>query len=130
MLSSELVPLSSFRNALVNIDADLVVVAHGKLARRQLLCGSTLGILVCELLVLLENTFVAKEKPSTDAQGSLGIALVGGQAIVVQRVRGVEFAAKLAEFVSLAHFVLCLGKAEVRRLLDVDKRRLGIGWQH
>ncbi|KAG7150742.1 hypothetical protein HYQ46_000314 [Verticillium longisporum] len=48
---------------------------HGKLAGRQLGHSGITGILVGQLLVLVENALVAKEKPPADAERGLGLAL-------------------------------------------------------
>jgi hypothetical protein len=54
-----------------------VIVAHSKLAGGELCIGCLPRISEGKLLVLLEDAFVAKQKPTTDAQSSLGVALIG-----------------------------------------------------
>lgn len=83
MVSRQLVPPLGFNNVLVDVDTNFVVVTHGKLASGQLRGCCLVGILESQLLVLFEDTLVAKEEPSTDAKGSFWNSLLGGQAVVM-----------------------------------------------
>jgi hypothetical protein len=119
MVSCKLIPISCLVEVLLNKDTDFVIVTHGKLAGGKLSIGGLLSVLEGELLVLLEDALVAKQEPSAHSKGSLGIALVGREAIIVDGVGGIKFAAKLAQLISLAHFVLCFGETQVGCLFNV-----------
>jgi hypothetical protein len=78
VIGRELIPPLGLSNALVNMDADFVIIAHGELASGQL-CGRCLvGIFVGQLFVLFENTFIAKEEPSADTKSGFWNSLLGG----------------------------------------------------
>lgn len=112
-----------------NEDADFVEVPQGKLGCGETALSRTLGIGECQLVILLEDTFVSTEKPFTDSHLCLRLALSCRQRIVMQGQRGIEVAAELAKFICSTHLDLCLGESMIGSLLDIDTRHIEIGSQ-
>jgi hypothetical protein len=92
VLSRPLIPLPRLPDILRDVDADLVVVAHCELARRETRQGRVLSVLESQLLVFGEEVFVPKEEPSAHAQRRLGLPLASGEPVVMERVSWVEIA--------------------------------------
>ena len=83
MVGGSLVPFARLGDALWHVNANLMVVSHRKFAGWKLLRGCLLRIFESQLLVLLEDPLVAKEKPTADTERGFGVALISSKAIVV-----------------------------------------------
>jgi hypothetical protein len=104
---------------LLDVDSNLVIVTHRKLASGKTGVGSILGVLEGQLFILCKDILISKQEPSTHAQRGLRRPLAGGKAVVMERICWVEIASELAELVCLAHFELRFSEAKIRSFLNV-----------
>ena len=120
------VPNASLLDIYGDKDAHFVEIPQGKFRRGQTTLRRALSIAEREFIVLFKDALVPAQKPLADGHFGLGLTLMSGQGIVMQREHRVKVASQLAQFVSRAHFDLCLGEAEIRRFLDVDPCRVHV----
>lgn len=104
-------------------DADLGIVAHGKLGTRQTLACRLLRKSKRESFILLEASLGTAEEPLAEGHVGFNLALLAGERVVLDTKEGIEGERLLGELVRMAELVLGWGEVEVGSALDVLDRK-------
>jgi len=119
VVGSSFVPFQSKIEVLGDKDAQLVVVAHGKLGIGETGGSSTVGKVVGNLLILGEERLATDKEPLANGHIGLGLALFGSESVVVKREHRIKGTTQGSQFVCGTHLELGLGKLEVGSLFYI-----------
>jgi hypothetical protein len=117
-----LVPLDRRLQILRAAHAHLCIIVHRKLGTREALPRSLFRKRVRERLVLLERAARATQEPLAECHVRLDLALLAGEAVVLDAEQGVEWERGLGKLVCVPDFVLGGGVVEVGGAFEVLAR--------